>query len=168
MKTYRTILFFVLILLPLVSVFSQEKKCDEPNSITKVKRTASRGYEYLIFEVRKAGPDSPFDGEKYDVSEGNPPFTDYSGEETIPVAGDRFRHVVFYSVNLFKDQYPCDIDLSHFRPGKLVKDAKLLYAFEGVADFAVGFDRGSRLVSSYSYDAGNFTKIVLKFGKAKR
>lgn len=167
MKTHRIALAFVLFFLPASSVHPQVvKKCDEPDSITSVKRTASKGFEYLIFEVRRNWTEgSPFSPESYRVEEAEPPFTDYSGEETIPVSGERFKNVTFMSVKLFSNDDYCEIDVSAFKPGVLVKDLKPLYAFEGVADFAVGYAEDARLISTYSYDAGNFTKVVMKFGR---
>lgn len=168
MKAHQIALTVVLFCLPAAAVHSQVRKCDEADSITGVKRTASKGFEYLIFEIRKNfASDSPFSPGSYRIEDGLPPFTDYSGEVTIPVSGVNFRKVTFISVKLYsKDDY-CETDTGGFKPGELVKDLKLLYAFEGVAEFAVGFAEDARLISGYSYDAGNLTKVVMKFGKAR-
>ncbi|QQS40461.1 MAG: hypothetical protein IPM63_13975 [Acidobacteriota bacterium] len=169
MKAHRIALTVVLLLLPAAAVHSQARKCDEADSITGVKRTASKGFEYLIFEIRRDWTsDSPFSPGSYRVEEAEPPFTDYSGEETIPVSGAKFRKVTFISVKLYSNDDYCEIDTTGFKPGDLVKDLKLLYAFEGVAEFAVGFAEDARFISGYSYDAGNYTKVVMKFGRVKK
>ena len=137
--------------------FSQT--CTEPGSIRQVRNRNAGSIEYVIFDVIKE-PGSADSNPVYSVTNAAPPFTDYSGDERINVNGKKFKKIVFRSIF-----WLCQTQVKPSIPQPLVKDVKLLYSFEGIAEFVVGYKAGSRFAGAYHYDAGSVTKVVLKFRK---
>ena len=154
----KTIKLFILIgLLCLFCDASYAGSCTEPGSISRVKNRSAGNVEYVIFDIKK-----PEDGATpdYTVETASPPFTGYSGEETYEIAGGKFKRIVFRSV-----YWMCEIPERYRLPKTAVKGIKLLWSFEGIVEFAVGYRTRSRYVATYSYDAGSVTKVVMKFRK---
>ena len=150
-------LLIVIVLSLIVTGTIHAEKCTEPGSITKVKNRSVGQVEYVIFDIRKA-PDGSLP--EFEVDTAAPPFTDYSGEETYQVAGGKHKKIVFRSVN-----WLCDIPERYRLPKTAVKGIKLLWSFEGIVEFAVGYSSRSKYLATYSYDAGSVTKVVMKFRK---
>jgi hypothetical protein len=133
--------------------------CTEPGSIKQVKTRSAGNFEYVIFEIFKdpAGNYEP----AYEVETAAPPFTGYSDEDgEIPVSGAEFKKITFRSFN-----WLCETKMKAGPPKKAVKDVKMLWSFEAIAEFAVGYGAGSKYITTYRYDAGALTKVVMKFRK---
>ncbi len=96
----------------------------------------------------------------YDVETATGPFTDYSGDETIPVKGSKFKKIVFKSI-----YWMCNPRERIRTPKTAIKDIKNLWAFEGISEYVVGFRAKSRYVTTYQYEAGSVIKVVMKFRK---
>jgi len=144
-------------LLFLFCSFSYAEKCTQPGAIKRVKNRNVGNVEYVIFDVlKRAGGD----GVDYEVEKATGPFTDYSGDETIPVRGKKFRKIVFKSL-----YWMCESHEQIRTPKTAVKDVKQLSRFEGIAEYVVGIRARSRYVTTYHYDAGSVTKVVMKFRK---
>lgn len=141
----------------LLAGFAYAEKCTQPGSIKRVKNRSVGNVEYVIFDVFKRA-----DGDKvdYGVEKASGPFTDYSGDETIPVRGKKFRKIVFKSV-----YWMCESREIVRTSRTAVKDVKQLSRFEGIAEYVVGIRARSRYITTYHYDAGSVTKVVMKFRK---
>jgi hypothetical protein len=126
--------------------------CTEANSIAKIRNTAHGGYEYVVFNFVK--PASPH----YTVTRENPPFTIDPSGEPVTVKGAKFRVIKFRQV-----VWTCEIKQAFTLPRRAVKDIKSLEQFEGYITFVVGYGVAARYRGAYSYDAGPYTKIVLRF-----
>ena len=141
----------------LLCSFSYAEKCTQPGSIKRVKNRSVGNVEYVIFDVLKRADSDPVD---YEVEKASAPFTDYSGDETIPVRGKKFRKIVFKSV-----YWMCESRERIRTPKTAIKDVKQLSRFEGIAEYVVGIRARSKYVTTYHYDAGSVTKVVMKFRK---
>jgi hypothetical protein len=150
-------LFILLSLLLAFAGFTYAEPCKEAGSITKVKNRSVGRVEYIIFDIKKGEDASAPD---FEVKSAKPPFTDYSGDETYRIAGDKYKSIVFRSI-----YWLCEIPQKYRVPRTAVKGIKLLSSFEGIVEFAVGYRSRSRYVATYSYDAGSVTKVVMKFRK---
>jgi hypothetical protein len=131
--------------------------CTEPGAITRVTNRSRGNFEYVIFDIKKSEEGGV---PEYEVRTSNPPFTDYSGEETYKIGGSKFKTVVFRSI-----MWMCEIPEQYRLPKTAVKGIKLLSSFEGIVEFAVGYRSRSRYLMTYAYDAGSVTKVVMKFRK---
>ena len=131
--------------------------CREPGSITRVKNRSAGKYDYVIFDVRKSE-----DGDQpdFEVKTASPPFTDYSGEETYEIPGGKHKSIAFRSV-----YWMCEIPERYRLPQTAIKGIRMLWSFEGIVEFAVGYRSRSRYLATYSYDAGSVRKVVMKFRK---
>ena len=125
-------------------VTSHAQVCKESGSITRIKNRKVGKTEYVIFDIKKGGNYEP----KWEVKSVEGPFTDYSGDTTIDVAGTKFRKIVFRSFN-----WMCETPMRVRTPRPAVRDVKKLWAFEGIAEFVVGISPRARYVTTYSYDA---------------
>lgn len=149
-------IFVALGLVFLLCSFSYAEKCTQPGSIKRVKNRSVGNVEYVIFDVYKSAG-SELD---YEVESTSGPFTDYSGDETIPVRGSKYRKIVFKSI-----YWMCESrDLTR-TPRSVVRDVKELWRFEGIAEYVVGIRARSRYITTYHYEAGSVMKVVMKFRK---
>jgi hypothetical protein len=139
--------------------FAQNYCKNESNSIKQVKTRSVGNTEYVIFDIVK---NAEFSGApNYTVETASRPFTGYVEDDgEIPVKGAKFKKVVFRSIN-----WMCETRIRTKSFKGAVRDLKNLYAFEGISEFVVGYRAKSRYISTYSYDAGAVTKVVLKFRK---
>ena len=130
--------------------------CDEPNAIAKVRNRAPAGaYEYVVFDFIKP-PAAP----NFSVTTVSPPFTEDPSDRPITIAGARFKQIRFDSV-----VWTCEIAEAFALPRRAIKGIARTGQFEGVISYVVGYRRASRFAGYYSYDAGRYLKIVLKFRK---
>ena len=127
--------------------------CTEANSIAKIRNTAHGGYEYVVFDFIKP-PALP----AFVVETGKPPFTMDPSGEPVAVKGAKFRVIKFRNIG-----WMCDIREAFTLPRRAVKDIKKLEQFEGYITYVVGYGAAARFRGAYSYDAGPYTKIVLRF-----
>ncbi|NNE98411.1 MAG: hypothetical protein HKN25_05245 [Pyrinomonadaceae bacterium] len=135
------------------------EKCTQPGSIKRVKNRSAGNVEYVIFDLLKRA-DTPNSAPDYEVKSASGPFTDYSGDETIPVRGKKFKSIVFK--NLY---WMCESRDQTKTPRAAVRDIKQLSRFEGIAEYVVGFRSRSRYITTYHYNAGSVIKVVMKFRK---
>ncbi len=136
-----------------LSTVGVSQTCTETGSIKKVTNTSIGNYEYVIFDfIQESAPD-------YEVSTASKPFTDYSGDETIAVRGNKFKKIVFKSF-----YWMCETPIKT-TTRTAVKDVKELWRFEGIAEYVVGFRTNSRYIATYHYNVGSITKVVIKFRK---
>ncbi len=136
----------------LANISFAQNVCKEPGSIKRVKNRRAGNIEYVIFDLVK--PNAP----SFSVKTKSPPFTDYSGDEKYKIRGNKFKVIVFKSLN-----WTCKTRERYSVPKSIVKEVKMLWAFEGIAEFVVGYRKGSRYVSTYYYDVGSTRKVVMKF-----
>lgn len=133
--------------------------CTESGSIKRVKNRSIGNVEYVIFDIYKQN-DSTTSKMDYEVETARSPFTDYSGDETIPVNGDKFKKITFRSI-----YWMCETQKNITTPKTAIKDIKNLSSFEGIVEYVVGFRARSRYITTYQYDAGSVIKVVMKFRK---
>jgi len=138
----------------LAGLSSAQDRCTEAGSIRSVKNTSIGRFEYVVFDVIR--PNEP----TYTVETRRPPFTDYPGEETYKIKGNKFKVIVFRSVN-----WMCDSRQRFRLPGQAIRGIRNLYAFEGISEYVVGYRSRSRYVGTYHYDVGSIRKVVMKFRK---
>ena len=124
--------------------FIYAEPCREAGSITRVKNRSVGRVEYVIFDIKKRADNAP---PQFSVKSSKRPFTDYSGEQTYSIAGDKYKTIVFQSIN-----WMCEIPQKYRLPKRAVKGIKLLSSFEGIVEFAVGYRSRSRYVTTYSYE----------------
>ena len=153
LSTYKAFLILMALFLAFTTTgFAQ--LCTESGSIVKVKNRQVGKTEYVIFDLKKGGEYEP----KWDVTKVSGPFTDYSGDTPIEVKGSKYMKIAFRSFN-----WMCEIPMKTRTPKRAVKDVKKLWAFEGIAEFVIGTSARARYITTYSYDAGSRTKVVMKF-----
>ncbi len=129
--------------------------CTATNSITRITNTSPAGlYEYVIFDVKTPSP-------TYQVASKSPPFTFDPSDDPVPVAGVKFKQVMFPAV-----YWMCTIpELLHL-PKTQVKDVKRTGQFEGVISYVVGYQTASKYVTTYHYAVTSTrSKVVMKFKK---
>lgn len=152
-------LVLVLILTLVFAGVGFSQKCTEAGSIKRVKNRSVRNVEYVIFDIYKQNA-SATSRMSYDVESATAPFTDYSGDETIPVRGNKFKKITFKSIF-----WMCETRKKISTPRTAIKDIKNLSSFEGIVEYVVGFRARSRYVTTYQYEAGSVIKVVMKFRK---
>lgn len=144
-------------LLPLFSSTMFGQACNEEGSILRVKNRSAGNVEYVIFDIKKTQDNKDVE---FEVERVMPPFTDYTGDETYSIAGDNFKKITFSSV-----YWMCQTSERYALPKTAVKGIKMLWSFEGITEFVIGYRSESRYVATYTYDAGLVTKVVMKFVK---
>lgn len=141
-----------MLLLPAGVGYSQ--KCTEEGSIRNITNSGIGKFEYVVFNFNNTA-----EAPDFSVETASRPFEDYSGDETINVKGNKFKKIVFRSIN-----WTCQTQ-NQTRSKTAVKDVKELWTFEGIAEYVVGFRTNSRYITTYHYKADNLTKVVMKFRK---
>ena len=150
--TFGKIIIVIGMVFAFVGIGFSQDACTEAGSIKRMKNTKIGRNEYVVFDIIK--PNEP----TYAVETRKPPFTDYQGEETYKIAGKKFKVIVFKSLN-----WMCNTRERFRLPRRAIKGIKRLYAFEGIAEYVVGYN--TRYVATYHYDVGSIRKVVMKFRK---
>ena len=85
--------------------------------------------------------------------------------ETILTPSDFLVPLFIVEGHGIKEEIPSMPNYYRLSLDNLGKEVKELWTFEGIAEYVVGYGAESRYVTTYHYDAGSVTKVVMKFRK---
>lgn len=137
----------------LFSGLASAQKCTENGSIKRVSKASSGKYETVTFEILSKSPN-------FEVTNANPPFSEYGSEKTLRIRGTYFKSVVFRDIN-----WTCKITESLSAKTSNIKAVKNIEQFEGQAEYIIGYAKKGSYVGQTATRTKRGKLIILKFKK---
>lgn len=126
--------------------------CNGPSSIVRVSNSASGGFEYVDFKIKK--PAAP----RFFTTNVLPPFLEDPSGTPINIAGSHWTKIQFRDV----DSY-CSILQFLSLPKPAIRAIKNIEQFEGQISFIVGRSASSHYISTKVKNGVAFTTVRVKF-----